>query len=152
MKSNDVTKLVESQQQLFEVDMSPSNLKDLANKLTGVLVGIEFELIVPDSYFDSDYENGVDYNDDDEVTMDTTIYGIVAFYKQKNSNSTEVLEKLTGNLKHDYRKWLVSLNDSSIEGLLGSEAAIDYFADWMSDNLDLDEVPYFRKHEIKHPD
>ena len=47
MKATDIYSLFEAQQELFEVEMSPSNLKKLAAAIPGVKVGMEFEMIVP---------------------------------------------------------------------------------------------------------
>ena len=47
MKLIDVNHLFEAQQELFEVEMSPSNLKRLASQIPDARVGIEFEMVVP---------------------------------------------------------------------------------------------------------
>ena len=52
--------------ELFEINMSPGNLKQLASKIDA-RVGMEFEMIVPGVESDENSESEPDYTNDERV-------------------------------------------------------------------------------------
>ena len=92
MRAKQFLGLYEAQQQLFEVEMSPSNLKKLANKIDGAKVGMEFEMYVPDVDIDTgdddyepEYEDSERY-DENEPAVEAV--SLIFLLKKKNLLST----------------------------------------------------------------
>lgn len=100
-------------QNLFEIKMSPSNLKKLATEIPGARVGIEFEMYVPGvdvdkEYSDNSQEPGDDY-DKDEYADD--IADIIRFFGSEddfgyNRNDADDLRSLKRTLERDYKYWI----------------------------------------------
>jgi len=91
------------EQDLFEINMSPTNLKKLAAQ-TGALAGMEFEMIVPG------VEGGGDDNDDLEPDYDqdervASIEDAVDFFNG-DYNGPRELRRLRESMSNDYQEWL----------------------------------------------
>ena len=130
MKSIDIYSLFEAKQELFEVDMSPSNLKKLASAIPGVMVGMEFEMVVPG------VQNEPDYSRDDRPD---SIDEIIEFFGYDDdyrgvSNSYRTLDLLRIKLDEMYTEWLKD------KFLLDGK---DYLTKWIKENVEPSEVAEF---------
>jgi predicted house-cleaning noncanonical NTP pyrophosphatase (MazG superfamily) len=142
MKSTDIYSLFEAKQELFEVDMSPSNLKKLASAIPGVMVGMEFEMVVPGVHVDDedDYNTRTepDYSVNDRPD---SIDEIIEFFGYDDdyrgvSNSYRTLDLLRIKLDEMYTEWL---NDKF---LLDGK---DYLTKWIKENVEPSEVAEFAR-------
>jgi hypothetical protein len=90
------------EQDLFEINMSPTNLKKLAAQ-TGAMAGMEFEMIVPgaDSGDDGDLEP--DYDADENVM---SIEDAVQFFNDGDYNGRRELQRLRESMSDNYQNWL----------------------------------------------
>ena len=91
------------EQDLFEINMSPTNLKKLAAQ-TGAMAGMEFEMIVPDT-------EGGDDNDDLEPDYDydervTSIDDAVQFFNDGDYNGPREIRNLRDSMSDSYQEWL----------------------------------------------
>lgn len=138
MKSSDIYSLFEAQQELFEVEMSPSNLRKLAAAIPGVKVGMEFEMVVPGAQGeDDDYEPEEDM-DADESADD--IDDIIRFFGHEDDymgqvNDPSDLRDLQEELREKYYEWLSEKVDE-----LWQEDGKEYFEKWVKENVDPDDV------------
>lgn len=134
MRAKDFVPIVEAQQELFEVNMSPSNLKKLAGQIDA-LVGIEFEMIVPDvgSVDDDDMEPEEDM-DMDEYARD--IDDIVNFFNDGDYNDRSTIRDLEEELREKFYEWQSEQIDEQWAGSDG----IQFFAKWVKDNVDPDTI------------
>ncbi len=139
MKAADIYTLLEAQQELFEVEMSPSNLKKLASAIPGVKVGMEFEMVVPDvEDEDADYEREPDYDRDERVD---DIEDIVRFFGEEDEymgqmNSPGTLDRLRDELNDKFYEWR---SEKIIDEWRDTEGR-EFFAKWVKENVDPDEV------------
>ena len=90
-------------EQLFEINMSPTNLKKLAAE-TGALAGMEFEMIVPgvDGGNDND-DLEPDYDYDERVT---SIDDAVQFFNDGDYNDPREIRRLRDSMSDSYQEWL----------------------------------------------
>ena len=139
MKATDIYSLFEAQQELFEVEMSPSNLKKLASAIPGVKVGMEFEMVVPGAQGeDDDYEPEEDM-DADESADD--IEDIVRFYSHDDDyvgqvNSPGTLDRLRDELYEKFYEW----QEEKIRNEWVDDDGKEFFAKWVKENVDPDEI------------
>ena len=109
MKATDIYSLFEAQQELFEVEMSPSNLKKLAAAIPGVTVGMEFEMVVP-GVQDPDDEGYEPEEDTDADESADDIADIVRFFGHEDDyvgqvNDPSDLQDLEDELREKYYEW-----------------------------------------------
>ena len=143
MKATDIYSLFEAQQELFEVEMSPSNLRKLAAAIPGVKVGMEFEMVVPgvqdpDS---EDYEPEEDFEADERAD---DIQDIVRFFSHEDDyvgqvNDDSDLRDLEDELREKFYEWQ---GEQILDQWKGEEGK-EYFVDWVKNNVDPDEVAEF---------
>ena len=120
------------EQSLFEINMSPRSLEQLAAKISA-RAGLEFEMIVPNAEnTDSDgNESEPDY-DTDESCYD--IDDAVRFFHDGGFNSHGDVRRLRDSMMEDYHEWFTDkLSDSWYED--GEE----YLREWIKHNVDKDE-------------
>lgn len=133
MRAKQFVPIVEAQQELFEVNMSPGNLKKLAGQ-TDALVGIEFEMIVPDvgsiDDEDADPEEDMDY---DEEAYD--IDDIVRFFNDGDYNDRSTIRDLEEELREKFYEWQSEQIDEQ-----WSNEGREFFAKWVKDNVDPDVI------------
>ncbi len=133
MRAKQFVPIVEAQQELFEVNMSPGNLKKLAGQ-TDALVGIEFEMIVPDvgsiDDEDADPEEDMDY---DEEAYD--IDDIVRFFNDGDYNDRSTIRDLEEELREKFYEW----QSEQIDEQWNNEGR-EFFAKWVKDNVDPDTI------------
>jgi hypothetical protein len=103
MRFNEVKKLIKEDVDLFEVNMSPSNLDKLTSQIDA-LAGMEFEMIVPDtgdSY--DDFESEPDYDYDESVDSIDDAY---RFFNAGDTNGRRTLDGMRDRMQDDYEEWL----------------------------------------------
>ena len=133
MRAKQFVPIVEAQQELFEVNMSPGNLKKLAGQ-TDALVGIEFEMIVPDvgSLDDDDREPEEDMDYDEEAY---DIDDIVRFFNDGDYNDRSTIRDLEEELREKFYEWQSEQIDEQ-----WSNEGREFFAKWVKDNVDPDVI------------
>ena len=110
MRAKHFLELYEAQQELFEVEMSPSNLKKLAAGVPGAKVGIEFEMVVPDVEIDDEDrydEPEEDYSHDprpDDIDDIVRFFGGEDEYVGQQNSDREV-ERLGEELTEKFHEW-----------------------------------------------
>ena len=134
MRAKQFVPIVEAQSELFEVKMSPSSLKKLAGGIDA-LVGIEFEMIVPDvgSVDDDDREPEEDM-DYDESAVD--IDDITRFFNDGDYNDRSQVRDLEEELREKFYEW----QSEKIDEQWNSDEGRKYFAKWVKENVDPDDV------------
>lgn len=142
MRIIDINKLFEAQQELFEVEMSPSSLKKLASQVDA-RVGMEFEMVVPDVETSDyeDYEPEADYDQDERAD---DIDDIIRFFGHDDdymgqSNGERQLERLRDELTEMFYDYM----GQEILNMWKGEEGRDYFVDWVKENVDPDEIAEF---------
>ena len=118
-------------QDLFEINMSPSNLKKLAAQ-TGALAGMEFEMIVPgvDGGDDSD-DLEPDYDYDERCR---SIEDAVQFFNDGDVNGSREVQRLRDSMQNDFQEWL----DDKIYQEWESRGE-EYLEEWIPNNKDESE-------------
>jgi hypothetical protein len=133
MRAKQFVPIVEAQSELFEVKMSPGSLKKLAGGVDA-LVGIEFEMIVPDiGSIDSDDMEAEEDMDYDEEAYD--IDDIVNFFNDGDYNDRNTVRDLERELREKFNEWL----SEKIDEEWNSDGK-EYFIKWVKDNVDPDDV------------
>jgi hypothetical protein len=99
MRFHEIKPLEESD--LFEINMSPSNLAKLARE-TNALAGMEFEMIVPGVKNDEP-EMEPDYNSDERCR---SINDAVEFFNDGDFNGRREVERLRERMQEDFSQWL----------------------------------------------
>ncbi len=94
-------KIIQEDRDLFEINMSPSNLRAEAAK-TGAIAGMEFEMIVPDVKA-NDPEMEPDYNSDERCR---SIDDAVEFFHDGDYNGRREVERLRERMQEDFNEWL----------------------------------------------
>ena len=127
-----------SEQQLDEVNMSPTNLRKLAAGIDA-RAGMEFEMIVPNMSDpdNSDYE--ADYDQDERVT---SISQIIDFFEGGDSpNSGRELERLRDQLYEAFYEW----SYQAISDLWDRDGE-DFLRDYIENNNEFDRDEAMRDH------
>lgn len=140
MRAKQFLELYEAQQELFEVEMSPSNLKKLAAAVPGAMVGMEFEMVVPDVEADDydDFEAEPDYGYDERAR---DIDDIVEFFGRSDdymgeTNGPSELRDLREELNEKFYEWM----SEKIDEEWNSKDGKKFFAKWVKENVDPDDV------------
>ena len=137
MRAKHFLKLYEAQQQLFEVEMSPSNLKKLASKIEGAEAGIEFEMIVPSNGWTDD---GHDYDNEGEEDFSydrrpRDINDIIRFF-DGDYNDSDDLETVKEELYEKFYEWAYAEKFDEEWSSDGKE----YLYNWIKNNVADDTV------------
>ena len=118
-------------QDLFEINMSPSNLKKLAAE-TGARAGMEFEMIVPDTDGgDNDGDLEPDYDQDERCR---SIEDAVQFFDNGGYNDRREIQRLRERMENDFQEWL----DDKIRNDYDSDGQ-EFVRDWIGNNVDESE-------------
>ncbi len=142
MKSKDIYQLFEAQQELFEVAMNPANLKKLASQIPDAMVGMEFEMVVPNVDIDGE-DSFESERDDDRDERVTDIDDVCRFFYDGDYNSSRDIDRLRDELTDKYYDWQ---GEKITE--LWTEEGEEYFARWAKENVSDDEVAeYLEKEE-----
>lgn len=91
-----------NEMQLDEVNMSPTNLRQLASQIDA-RAGMEFEMIVPDAEDGDDGELEPDYDQDEGVS---DIDDACNFFYDGDYNSRRDIQSLRESLQEDYANWV----------------------------------------------
>ena len=102
MRFNEIKKSIKEDQDLFEINMSPTNLKKLAAE-TGALAGMEFEMIVPGVEGGDSEELEPDYDADENVM---SIEDAVQFFNDGDYNGPREIRRLRESMSDNYQNWL----------------------------------------------
>ena len=84
--------------ELFEINMSPGNLKQLASKIDA-RVGMEFEMIVPNIESDENSESEPDYTNDERVRGWSSVE---QFFNDGDYNTRSAVADLNQELFQEY--------------------------------------------------
>lgn len=99
MKANEI--IVNENVNLFEINMSPSSLRQLANNINA-RAGMEFEMAVPTTRFKRTDASRLDYDYNERTG---SIENIIDFFS--NANNTEGdLEQLKEQLQQDFQRYI----------------------------------------------
>ena len=144
MKSTDIYSLFEARQELFEVDMSPSNLRKLASAIPGVKVGMEFEMVVPGVEVEDEDRYPDTEEDDSADTRPDSIDEIIEFFGYEDdyrgqSNNDRTLDRLRDKLDEMYAEWIKE------KWLHDPELGKNYLNTWIKENVEPSEVAEFAK-------
>jgi hypothetical protein len=126
MKLRDVTSqpvLVE--QQLDEINMSPSSLKQLAGQINA-RAGMEFEMIVPNTQNDDSGDMEPDYDSDQRTR---SFSDIEDFFNDGNYNSRSEVQRMIEKLQEAYWEWENEKIDND-----WSKDGEDYVRDYINNN------------------
>ena len=120
------------EQNLFEINMSPKSLEQLASKISA-RAGLEFEMIVPNAENSNsdDYESEPDYEMDESVS---DIDDAVRFFFEGDYNSRDDVDRLRRDMMRDYEGWY---NDKI--GERWDDDGEQYLTDYIRDNVSSDE-------------
>ena len=131
-----------SEDELFEINMSPSNLQKLAKDLPDAKFGLEFELIVPntDSGDDGDYENDYDYDE-----RARSFEGIEDFFSGGDgNNSRRDVRNMIEAIKENYYDWA---NEKRWEEW--ADNGFDFFKDYAEELFDEEDAEDEARDEIE---
>ena len=120
------------EQDLFEVKMTSKNLANLAKDIKGVKVGLEFEMIVPNTDEPEDQDMEPDYDQDERVR---DIDDAVNFFDDGDFNGPRSIRDLRSSMIDDYQTWVMENMDESWYGGDG----FDYFKDYLDREDPFDE-------------
>jgi len=126
MKLRDVSPktLVLAEQQLDEINMSPSSLKQLAGQINA-RAGMEFEMIVPGAQND-DGDMEPDYDNDERAR---SFSDIEDFFNDGDYNSRGEVQRLIEKLQEAYWEWETEKIDND-----WSNDGEDYVRDYINNN------------------
>ena len=130
MRFNEIKKSIKEDQDLFEINMSPTNLKKLAAQ-TGALAGMEFEMIVPGADSGDENDPEPDYDQDERCR---SIEDAVQFFFDGDYNGRRDVERLRERMQQDYFEWL----DDKIRNDYDSDGQ-DFVREWVGNNVDESE-------------
>ena len=119
------------EQDLFEIRMSPTSLRKEAAK-TGALAGMEFEMIVPNTQSEDEYNQEPDYDADERASSPQDIR---EFFYDGDHNGRRSVDGLIDSMMQDYSEWQSETFDTRWES--DSEQMI---YDYIKDNMDDDDV------------
>ena len=130
MRFNEIKKPIKEDRDLFEINMSPTNLKKLAAQ-TGALAGMEFEMIVPGADSGDENDPEPDYDQDERCR---SIEDAAQFFDDGDYNSRRDIERLRERMQQDYFEWL----DDKIRNDYDSDGQ-DFVREWVGNNVDESE-------------
>jgi hypothetical protein len=107
------TTTVVVEQQLDEINMSPTSLRQLAGAITGAQAGMEFEMIVPGVGDPDGGEQEPDYDQDESVRG---IQDAADFFHDGDFNGRREIERLKERMYSDYQDWLFSEFENRWDG------------------------------------
>jgi len=121
-----------SEDELFEINMSPTSLKKLAGKIPDAQVGLEFEMCVPGYGGNGadDFESEPDYGHDESVRR---IADVADFFRGGNSSTT--VQRVVERMESDYLDW----QDEKINEEWNEEAGQEFFREWCQEHVPEEE-------------
>jgi hypothetical protein len=118
-----------TEDELFELNMSPGNLKKMAQGIDA-RAGMEFELIVPGVEGD-DGDQEPDYDQDERCR---SIQDARDFFYDGDYNGRQDIERMSDRMQNDYAEWLYERIDRDFVN--ESEYLI---SEWVANNVDESE-------------
>jgi len=119
-------KIIQEDQDLFEIKMSPKNLDKLASQIDA-LAGMEFEMIVPNVDnvdLEPEYER-----DEDADRRARSFDDVEEFFNDGDYNSSRDVRRLIGELQEAYMEWKIErTSDDWID------QGEDYIRDYIANN------------------
>ncbi len=101
MRFKHIKQQIQEDQDLFEINMSPSNLEKLANQIDA-RAGMEFEMVVPNVENDEDdFESEPDYNYDESVSN----FNDIENFFIGDYNSRRSVQGAISELESDFQEW-----------------------------------------------
>ena len=143
----------ESREELDEINMRPSNLKQLSSDVAGAQAGMEFEMIVPDVEGNDDYDEdeNAEYESDYEYNTDANdIEQIVEFFNNEEINSYYSIKTLRLKLSEAFDEWKLTEFDNRWRND-PQELVYDYIKDNLS-NSEIAQVLDMEFDEDNPPD
>jgi hypothetical protein len=136
-----------TEEQLLEIKMSPGNLTKLVKEIPGALVGLEFEMIVPDAQIEDDSNSGENDYDQDERCDD--IDDVVSFFQRGNGGDYNDANRLRDRMQEAYFEWVGDQSGNAwgnvagdeVRGWLEANTSIkeDAMSEYREENPDADE-------------
>jgi len=118
------------EQNLFEINMSPRSLEQLASKISA-RAGLEFEMIVPNTENSDRDDSEPDYDSDEGVS---DIDDAVRFFHDGDLNDRSVANRLRRAMQEDYQEWF----DEKLSDLWHEDGE-EYLREWIKSNVSEDE-------------
>lgn len=125
-------KIIQEDQDLFEINMSPKNLDKLASEIDA-RAGMEFEMIVPDARVDSEFDGQLE-RDDDYDRRARSIDDIENFFFDGDFNGRITIRRLVEALQQDYLNWKMDAIDQD-----WADNGMDFFREFVLENDYFDE-------------
>ena len=130
------------EQDLFEINMGGKNLRKEAAK-TGALAGMEFEMIVPNTQGDDEYNQEPDYDADERASGPRDIRD---FFYDGDFNSRRSVDGLIDSMMQDYSEW-----QSEEFGNRWDSDSEQFIYNYIKENMDDDEVRQMLSLEPEDP-
>ena len=134
MRAKHFLELYEAQRQLLEVEMSPTNLKKLANQIDAK-VGMEFEMIVPDVNTEDDEPDYQDPERYDENEPARSIDDIIDFFDDRGHNSRATIAELRRVLEEKFDEYLETYVKKDWE-----KRGKEYLLNWIREHVDPSDI------------
>lgn len=119
------------EQDLFEVKMTSGNLAKLAKAIPGATVGLEFEMIVPNTSSPDGGDQEPDYDQDERVR---DIDDAVNFFDDGDFNSQSQIRRLRESMDSDYMEWKFEKLDE-----LWQRSGFEFFQEYLDREDPFDE-------------
>lgn len=119
------------EQDLFEVKMTSGNLAKLAKAIPGATVGLEFEMIVPNTSSSDGGDQEPDYDQDERVR---DIDDAVNFFDDGDFNSQSQIRRLRESMDSDYIDWKFEKLDE-----LWQRSGFEFFQEYLDREDPFDE-------------
>ena len=147
MRAKQFLELHEAQQQLFEVEMSPSNLRKLA-KTIDAKVGMEFEMVIPNDFAGDG--GGYDSGPEEDMSADryaNDIDDICHFFNDGEYNTRSDIRELREELTEKFTEWA----DQEIKDLWESDGKQELYY-WIKNNLSDEDIAEYLGRELDDDD
>lgn len=123
-------KIINEDEDLFEINMSPGNLDKLASQIDA-RAGMEFEMIVPGVKGD-DPEMEPDYNSDERCR---SIDDAVQFFHDGDYNGRREVQRLRERMEEDYQEWKMEIIDAD-----WANDPAEHIYEYLVDNVTPEEI------------
>ena len=121
---------------LDEVRMSPKFLQRTATGVSGARTGLEFEMLIPESFYMT-LEGATNTSESDDQRTYNDLSTIIDFFDQNYSNSRRNLNNLEEAILDDYRTWIYEKIDD-----LWSSEGYEFAKSWIDSRRDRLDIPH----------
>lgn len=147
MRYSQIKQALREAEIIDEVSMSPSNLEKFANspEAEGMLIGIEFEMCVPNANVDDDSGEGEYDYDMDERAND--IDDIIRFFQEGDNStlSSNGADRLRGEMWEQFLDW----QSDKIQEDLDTDELNDRIRDRLDGDIDFDDMTELAREQWK---